>query len=100
MLGYFSAPIPVGASISTSVVLLYLGLAKILRHRRTKKLTKRLGYEKLTEADIYEKINLPDAHEVVKNLFEWEFPKFFEVALQFALFRVCAILPPLVIRGW
>lgn len=66
----------------------YLALTKYLRNRRTDKLTKSLGYENITAAEAYDKITLSDAQDIMLNMARFEFPRFFEVALQFALFRV------------
>lgn len=77
-------PIPIALS--------YPILVKLLRNRRSKKLQKSLGYGN-DPAEIYKKISLTDAQTVMQSLSLLEFPKFFEVALQFALFRVCSIPP-------
>lgn len=84
--------------IPIPVVLSYPILVKLLRHRRTQKLQKSLGYDDGdTAAKIYERITLPEAQAVMLNMSQLEFPRFFEVALQFALFRVC---PPPVCDGY
>lgn len=77
--------------IPIPVALSYPILVKLLRNRRTNKLQKSLGYDNgTTVAKIYEKISLSDAQAIMLNMSTFEFPKFFEVALQFALFRVCS----------
>lgn len=79
------------AYIPVPIALSYPILVKILRNRRSQKLQKSLGYDdNTTAAEIYERISLSDAQAVMLNLSLLEFPKFFEVALQFALFRVCS----------
>lgn len=77
--------------IPIPVVLSYPILVKLLRNRRTKKLQKSLGYDNDTSgAEIYERISLSDAQAIMLNMSIFEFPRFFEMAVQFALFRVCS----------
>lgn len=86
-----SAYLPYLPYLPIPVALSYPILVKLLRNRRTNKLQKSLGYgNDTTAAKIYEKISLSDAQAIMLNMSAFEFPKFFEVALQFALFRVCS----------
>lgn len=80
--------------IPIPAVLGYPILVKLLRNRRTQKLQKSLGYDDGdTAAKIYERISLSDAQAIMLNMSQLEFPRFFEIALQFALFRVCPTPP-------
>lgn len=90
----------ISITIST---LAYLTLVKYLRHRRIKKITKKLGYENLTSAEIYKRISVTDAQLIQSNMVLLEFPKIYHASLQFALFKVCctffilrAFLPRLI----
>lgn len=77
-------------AIGILVVLgLYLGLVQILRFQGVNNLTRSLGYVGLSLEQMYEKMTLKDAEEIQRFLAELEFPRVYELALQFALFRVC-----------
>ena len=80
-------------AIGILVVLgLYLGLVQILRFQGVNNLTRSLGYVGLSLEQMYEKMTLKDAEEIQRFLAELEFPRVYELALQFALFRVCFLL--------
>lgn len=64
----------------------YLILVQVLRFHRVRSATRRYGY---ISKDAIEHMTQQDAEVITRNIGELEFPTVNELALQFALFRVC-----------
>jgi hypothetical protein len=83
------------AAVVVSVATAYLLLVRHRRFKRTHAMARKLGYEGLSREEIYKKMTLRDAEIIQRTLSELEFPFIYTTALQFALFRVCNVSPPL-----
>lgn len=72
-------------SMLLSLLAGYLVLCHSLRFRRINNLQKRMGY---TDRASLARMTNNDAQLILKHMIEFEFPKFYTLALQFAIFKV------------
>lgn len=94
-----SSPTSFLSSHKTTILLLlttYLLLVHILRYSRRDAMLKKFGY---TTRESLAKMTNTDAQAIMSNLGELEFPRFFKMSLQFALFKV-SVFFSYIFRIW
>ncbi|KAL0929655.1 uncharacterized protein CTRU02_215297 [Colletotrichum truncatum] len=87
----YTASMPATLPIIPMLAALLAGwivLCASLRFRRINNLQKRLGY---TDRASLARMTNNDAHVIIRNMIEFEFPKFYTLALQFGLFKTYGI---------
>lgn len=75
-----SGPVLVGAFLG------YAALCSIFRFRRINALQSRLGFH---DRKSLSRMTNEEAHEIVRNLTNFEFPLFYDLSVRLALFEVC-----------
>lgn len=69
-----------------TLFVLYASLCSFLRFQRRDGLQKKFGFP---DKKSLERMTNEEAQKIMEYLAELEFPKFYEMSVQFALFKVC-----------